>query len=74
MSITDNKNNVFQENPKMRISRYEIFFCQSVMYSMQTGENHNVNNLRYEIFFCQSAIYSIQSANNHNVNSALTKD
>ena len=58
----------------MQVLRYEIFFCQSAIYSLQPGENHNVNNSRYEIFFCQSAIYSIQSANNHNVNSALTKD
>ena len=57
----------------MQVLRYEIFFCQSAIYSMQPGENHNVSNSRYDIFFCRSAIYSIQSAKNHNVKYAIDK-
>jgi len=57
----------------MHISLYEIFFCQSVIYSIGSGENHKVDISLYDIFFCPNAIYSMQSAKNHKVKCVLRK-
>jgi len=49
--VLHNKSYVFERIHTMRFSLYEIFFCPSAIYSMQSAKNHKVPISLYDIFF-----------------------